>query len=211
MLLRLKQKKEIENNKEFEIGALGSGSDFTPFLQHLGIASINIGYGGEDEGGVYHSVYDSYDHYLRFGDPTFEYGVTLAKTGGRMMMRLADAEILPFNFPVFSKTVSGYLTQIEKMTDKMREKTDELNYELKNNYFEEAADPTKTSVAPKAESEVPHLNFAPLDNAMTGLQKSADSFRDAKKQLMKSGKKLTTRTIKRFECNYLPDRKRSYQ
>jgi N-acetylated-alpha-linked acidic dipeptidase len=190
------EKKEIEDNKEFEIGALGSGSDFTPFLQHLGIASINIGYGGEDEGGVYHSVYDSYDHYLRFGDPTFEYGVTLAKTGGRMMMRLADVEILPFNFPVFSKTVSGYLTQIEKMTDKMREKTDELNYELKNNYFEEAADPTKTSVAPKAESEVPHLNFTPLDNAMTGLQKSADSFRDAKKQLLKSGKKLTTEQLK---------------
>ena len=71
-------------------------------MQHLGIASLNLGYGGEEGGGVYHSVYDSYDHYIRFGDPTFEYGITLSKTAGRAVLRLADAEVLPFNFDDFA-------------------------------------------------------------------------------------------------------------
>ena len=194
----MEAKKEIMNSKTFKVGALGSGSDYSPFLQHLGIASVNIGYGGEDEGGVYHSIYDSYDHYIRFGDPTFEYGIALAKTGGRLVMRLADAEILPFNFKVFSKTVSDYLGQVEKLTENMRKGTAQLNYELKNNIFQKVSDPTKTSVAPKPEDEVPFLNYSPLENAVGGLQHSADNFSAAKKQLGNSDKKLTTEQIKQL-------------
>ena len=70
----------FQTNGDHPIGALGSGSDYTPFLQHLGIASLNLGYSGESGGGSYHSIYDSFDHYVRFGDPTFAYGVTLAWT-----------------------------------------------------------------------------------------------------------------------------------
>ncbi|HKI79081.1 MAG TPA: M28 family metallopeptidase [Ignavibacteriaceae bacterium] len=203
----VESKKEIENSDEFPVGALGSGSDYTPFLQHLGIASMNIGYGGEDEGGVYHSIYDSYDHYIRFGDPTFEYGVTLAKTGGRIMMRLADAEILPFNFPGFSNTVSGYLDEIVKMTDKMRKETEQLNYEITHNLFEKVSDPTKTSIAPKPESEVPHLNFSSLENATTQLKKVAEKFGIAKSQFLSSGKKLTQDQEKKLnEIIYLSER-----
>lgn len=203
----IEEKKKIENSNELSVGALGSGSDYTPFLQHLGIASISIGYGGEDEGGVYHSVYDSYDHYIRFGDPTFEYGVALAKTGGRMMMRLADAKVLPFSFTVFSKTVSDYLDQIEKMTDDMRKETEQLNYELRNKLFDKVADPKKTSISPKSEDEVPYLNFTPLQNALSNLQNSAEKFSEANKQLTNSGKELTAEQARRLnELIYITER-----
>ena len=187
----LEKKKELENNKNLEIGAMGSGSDYTPFLQHLGIASLNLGYGGEEEGGVYHSVYDSYDHYIRFGDPTFEYGVALAKTAGRAVMRLADSEILPFDFNDFAGRVTTYLNQIEKLTKDMREETNQLNLELKDSLFTEVSDPTKVSIPPKSKDPVPYLNFAPLDNAIGNLQKSADEYQKAKSEFMKSAKKLT--------------------
>ncbi len=184
-------KKEIETNKELKVSALGSGSDYTPFLQHLGIASMNIGYGGENEGGVYHSVYDSFDHYMRFGDPTLEYGIALAKTGGRLVLRMADANILPFNFDDFANTILAYLAQVKKLTNDMRETTNALNYELKNNLFEEAADPTKISLPPKSEAPVPYLNFAPLENAIDNLQHSADAYQKIKNELLESGKKLS--------------------
>ncbi|HEY7900333.1 MAG TPA: M28 family peptidase, partial [Caulobacteraceae bacterium] len=81
------------------IGDLGSGSDYSAFAEHLGIASINLGFGGEGQsGGVYHSAYDTYDHFARFGDPGFVYGVTLAKTAGRLVLRAADAEVDPLKF-----------------------------------------------------------------------------------------------------------------
>jgi N-acetylated-alpha-linked acidic dipeptidase len=185
------RKRELESAKNLEIGAMGSGSDYTPFLQHLGIASLDLGFGGEGEGGVYHSAYDSYDHYLRFGDPTFEYGIALSKTAGRAVLRLADDNILPFNFDDFAGRVSTYLNQIEKLTKDMREETNQLNLELKDSLFTEASDPTKTYIPPKPEDPVPYLNFAPLENAVNTLQKSADEYQKAKNELIKSGKKLS--------------------
>jgi N-acetylated-alpha-linked acidic dipeptidase len=72
-------RKELMSKKTVDVEALGSGSDFSPFLQHIGVASFNIGFGGENGGGEYHSVYDSYDDYTRFKDPNFVYGVVLQK------------------------------------------------------------------------------------------------------------------------------------
>ncbi|MGA8266027.1 MAG: transferrin receptor-like dimerization domain-containing protein [Ignavibacteriaceae bacterium] len=192
-------KRELESAKNLKIGAMGSGSDYTPFLQHLGIASLNLGFGGEGEGGVYHSVYDSYDHYIRFGDPTFEYGVALAKTAGRAVLRLADGNILPFNFDDFAGRVSTYLNQIEKLTTNMREETSQLNLELKDNMFTEVSDPTKISFPPKPEGPIPFLNFAPLENAVNTLQKSADEYQKAKNEFMKSGKNLTEDQAKNLD------------
>jgi N-acetylated-alpha-linked acidic dipeptidase len=192
-------KRELESAKNFKIGAMGSGSDYTPFLQHLGIASLNLGFGGEGEGGVYHSVYDSYDHYIRFGDPTFEYGVALAKTAGRAVLRLADGNILPFNFDDFAGRVSTYLNQIEKLTTNMREETSQLNLELKDNMFTEVSDPTKISFPPKPEDPVPFLNFAPLENAVNTLQKNADEYQKAKNEFMKSGINLTEDQAKNLD------------
>ena len=100
---------------DLRIDALGSGSDYTPFLQHLGVASLNIGFSGEDNGGSYHSIYDSFDHYNRFGDPGFAYGVALAKAGGRAMLRLANADVLPFQFGPLAETIDRYLKEVTKL------------------------------------------------------------------------------------------------
>ena len=108
--------KEVRERGELRLPALGSGSDFTPFLQHLGVASLNIGFGDDDSGGSYHSIYDSFDHYTRFLDPTFAYGVTLAKVGGRVVLRLANADVLPFDPTPVADTVAGYAREVQKPT-----------------------------------------------------------------------------------------------
>ncbi|HVX50726.1 MAG TPA: M28 family metallopeptidase, partial [Chitinophagaceae bacterium] len=105
-------KKGSLNKKGLELGALGSGSDFSPFLQHLGVPSLDIGYGGEDPGGEYHSIYDSYDDYSRFKDPGFHYGVALSQTAGRAALRMADADILPFNFKDLYIKVDNYVGEL---------------------------------------------------------------------------------------------------
>ena len=184
-------REEFRARKDLKMGALGSGSDFTPFLQHLGIASLNIGYGGESEGGVGHSVYDTFDHYMRFGDPTFAYAVALAQTGGHAVLRLADAEILPFDFMAFSETVSEYADQLKMLIQNMRAETLELDRELRDGVFALTADPKKTTRPPKVKSPVPFLNFAPLDNAISGLSESAVEYQKAVNYLQTAGKSLS--------------------
>src|SRR5438105_7749292 len=98
-------RQEIRTRADLRIGALGSGSDFTAFLQHDGVASLNIGFGGEDGGGIYHSIYDDFYWYTHFSDTDFSYGRVLAQTGATMTMRLADAGLLPFEFNNFADTV----------------------------------------------------------------------------------------------------------
>lgn len=173
-----KAKKEILNKKSMTIGALGSGSDYTPFIQHLGVPSLNIGYGGEGGGGVYHSIYDSYEHYKRFGDPKFDYGIALAKTGGRATLRLVESDVLPFDFKGFHKTLSGYLTEVTALIDNLRESTEVENQMIKEKRYVLAADPTKTYVPPVAKEAVPFINFSSLQNAISALEKSATTFAD---------------------------------
>jgi N-acetylated-alpha-linked acidic dipeptidase len=173
-----KAKKEILAKKTLSIGALGSGSDYSPFIQHLGIASLNLGYGGENEGGEYHSIYDSYDHYKRFKDPKFEYGVALAKTAGRATLRLAEADVLPFDFKAFQKTVSVYLTEVTTLLDNLRDATEVENQMIKEKRYVLAADPTEKYISPTAKEAVPYLNFASLQNAISNLEKAAASFAD---------------------------------
>jgi N-acetylated-alpha-linked acidic dipeptidase len=109
-------KKELNERADLRIGALGSGSDYTPFLQHLGIASMNTGFGGDGGGGVYHSVYDSFAWYVKFGDPTFDHGRALSQVNGTIIMRLAGAEVLPFEFTNLADTIGRYLDEIDKLT-----------------------------------------------------------------------------------------------
>ena len=172
-------KKDAMERSDLRIDALGSGSDYTPFLQHLGIASIDIGFGGESGGGSYHSIYDSFDHYLRFGDPTFEYGVALAKVGGHAVMRLADAETLPFDFTNFADTIGQYVNEVTRLADTMRDETRTTNQLISSGMLKAVQDPTKTFVVPAVKDDVPYLNFAPLQNALTKLNKSAARFRKA--------------------------------
>ena len=161
---------------DLRIRALGAGSDYSPFLQHLGIAALNLGYGGEDEYGQYHSIYDTYDHYVRFMDPTFEYGITLAKTTGRATLRLASADVLPFEFTALAATVKRYADEVEKLADTMREESEEKNRRIEEGTFTAYSNPHKPYVAPKPDDPVPHLNFAPLQNAVQSLEKSAAAY-----------------------------------
>lgn len=162
---------------DLPIEALGSGSDFTPFLQHLGIASLSIEYGGEsDQDGVYHSDYDSFDHYVRFGDPGFVYGIAEAETIGHVILRVADADVLPLQFAGFADAVGGYVGEIHELTDRKRKAAEELGKLLDQNAFTLAADPTRPVLAPERDPEVPYLDLAPLDNVAARLKRSAKAY-----------------------------------
>jgi N-acetylated-alpha-linked acidic dipeptidase len=169
-------RKELRDRLDLRIAALGSGSDYTPFLQHLGIASLNLGYGGEDDGGSYHSIYDSFAHYTRFGDPGFEYGIALAQTAGRAELRLADADVLPFEFTAFADTLGRYVTEVTKLADEMREETEETNRRLRDHTYEIAADPKLVQVLPSPRPTVPYISLAPLLNAKARVEESARGF-----------------------------------
>ena len=168
-----KAKKEELNKKELNLSALGSGSDYSSFLQHIGIPSLNLGFGGEDDGGEYHSIYDSYDHYSRFKDPGFNYGIALSKTAGHAALRMANADVLPFDFRSLQKTIEGYVGNLTSQLDQMREGTAVENQLIKENYYNLANDPTHPIKAPESKTEVPYLDFSPLQNALAALAKSA--------------------------------------
>ena len=170
------ERDEIRARELIRLEALGSGSDFTPFLQHAGIASLHIGYGGEDEYGVYHSVYDSFDHFTRFDDPNFVYGIVQTKTTGRMMLRLANAETLPFETVSLAETIARYADEVQKLAQNLRRETEDHNRMLRDRTQEIASDPNRTFVAPAAKEAVPHLEFAPLQNAVARLTKAAKAF-----------------------------------
>lgn len=173
---------------DLPIQALGSGSDFTVFLQHLGIATLNIEYGGEDEQrGSYHSEFDSFDHYVRFGDPHFAYEVLEAKTGGHLVLRMANAQVLPLQLSGFADTIERYVREVHKLADDEREHAATLATLLEQNAFELATDPSQVIAAPQRESEVPYIDFAPLDNAALRLKKSAQAFDSAYAQAFAAG------------------------
>jgi N-acetylated-alpha-linked acidic dipeptidase len=164
------------SSAELELGALGSGSDFTPFLQHLGVNSLDVGFEGETDYGVYHSAYDSFDHFRRFVDPTFEYGVALAKVAGRLMLRASQAQLLPARESDFAASIAGYDDELHKLADGMRAKTLELSKLLDEDAYKLAADPLKPRAPPPRTADVPYLNFAELDNAIAKLTQSAKAF-----------------------------------
>ena len=168
-------RKKILDEKELTIGAMGSGSDYSSFIQHAGIPSLDIGYGGEDNGGEYHSIYDSYYDYAHFKDPDFRYGVTLAETAGRAVLRVAQANALPFDFTHLYKTINGYSTELESLLKTERESTEVENHIINSGGYKVGEDPTKHYVVPAPKSEVPYLDFSPLQNALASLQKSVDS------------------------------------
>jgi N-acetylated-alpha-linked acidic dipeptidase len=161
---------------EIQLGALGSGSDYTPFLQHLGISSLNVEFRGESDYGVYHSAYDSFDHFRRFVDPTFEYGIALAEVAGRMVLRAADADLLPARESDFAACVAGYDEQLHKLLDGTRAKTRDLDKLLGEGAYAIAQNPRLPRAPPVRLAEVPELNFADLDHAVERLKTSAKSF-----------------------------------
>ncbi len=171
-----KLKAEAKDRADLRIYPMGSGSDYTPFLQHLGIASANMGFGGEADGGSYHTMYDTYEHYTTWGDPGLVYGATLAKVTGRAALRLANAPRLPFEFKGLANNVALYVTELKELADKMRKSTDKTNQMINDGIYAAALDPTKTLGPPATEAPVPHFNFAPLENALGRLQAAANGF-----------------------------------
>ena len=176
----IKAKKEIFEATTYPLGAMGSGSDYSSFIQHLGVPSLNIGYGGEDAGGEYHSIYDSYDHYARFKDTEFKYGVTLAKTSGRAVLRLSEADALPFDYTSLHKTINGYITELMSNVEALREKAQVENELIKNNAYKIAADPTTKLTTPNLLAEVPFVDFSFLLNALATLEKSTQKLEQLK-------------------------------
>ena len=177
---------------DLPLEGLGSGSDYSPFLQHLGVASLNIEFGGEaEQQGVYHSQYDTFEHYMRFGDPGFLYEVAEAKTVGRVALRMADAEVLPMQFTGFADTVGQYLDEVHKLVEEKRRSAEELGKLLDQNAFIAASDPTKPVAPPAREPEVPYFEFASLDNVLTRLQRSARGYDDLYAKVLDGTLKLT--------------------
>jgi len=170
----VKARKELLNKNELSINALGTGSDYSAFLQHLGIPSLNLGFGGEDAGGEYHSIYDSYDDYSRFKDPGFSYGIALSQTAGRVVLRLADAEILPFNFRTLSKTIGTYVKELIDLNNQLQENRASENQLIKDSIYLLAQDPQKPYKVSAQQEEVPTLDFTILQNSLTALNSAAN-------------------------------------
>ena len=170
---------EAKNRSDLRISPLGSGSDYTPFLQHLGIASANIGFGGESAGGSYHTMYDTYEHYSKWIDPGLVYGEVLAQVAGHATLRLANAPRLPFEFKGFTDNVSVYISEIETLADDMRTNTEETNQNITDGIYDLILDPTKSLGPPTAQAQVPFFNFAPLKNALTRLESAAENYETA--------------------------------
>ena len=180
---------EDRNRLDTRIGALGSGSDYTVFIDHLGIPSANLGFGGEDQGGgQYHSVYDDFYWYTHFSDTNFDYGRALAQTAGTMVIRMADADVLPYQFTDEAETIHTYVTEVKKLADTMRTQIKQRNEDLAEGAYKAAADPKKTSVAPPVETVPPYFNFAPLDQATDDLTAAASQYEKAFSAHGSSGK-----------------------
>ena len=187
-----KDAKAAASGGDLPIEALGSGSDFTPFMQHLGITTLNIEYGGEsDQAGVYHSDYDTFEHYVRFGDPQFAYGVAEAQTAGHAVLRMAEADVLPLQFSEFAETIAGYVEEVHQLADGKRKSAEELGKLLDQNAFTLAADPTRVVLPPAREPAVPYLNLAPLDNIATRLKAAAKAYDDLYAKFAAGTLKLT--------------------
>jgi len=173
----LEAKKRIWDQKELKLDAMGSGSDYSSFIQHAGIPSLNLGFGGEDGGGEYHSIYDSYSLYEKFKDPGFQYGVTLAETAGHAVLRMSNADGLPFDFTYLAKTIDTYSEELIALLKTSRETTDIENQIINSRGYAVGEDPTKGYIAPHVKPEVPYLDFSPLQNALRQLEKSVDSLK----------------------------------
>jgi N-acetylated-alpha-linked acidic dipeptidase len=175
------RKREFRTRPDLRIGALGSGSDYTAFIDHLGIASINVSFGGEGGGdGVYHSIYDDFYWFTHFSDTDFVYGRALSQTVGTAVIRLADAGLLPFQFGDFADTVRIYLDELKKLDADQRAQIDERNREIEEGVFIAAADPRLTLIPPPKDPIPPHLNFAPLDDGIDALARSAQKYDTAR-------------------------------
>ena len=170
------ERREARGRGDLRLDMLGGGSDHAPFNNFAGVAALGIGFGGEDGGGIYHSIYDDFYWYTHFSDTDFSYGRALSQVGGTAMMRLADADLLPFEFGDFADDVQMYVREVKKFAGEQQEEVSEKNREIEEGAYTATADPREKYVPPTKQDVPPHLNFAPLDNAVDKLNASAAEY-----------------------------------
>jgi len=164
---------------------MGAGSDYTAFLHHAGVPALNMAFGGESGGGAYHSLYDTYEHYKRFSDGNFIYGTTLSRVNGRLVLRLSEADILPFRFVNMVDNIGNFISDNKKLLRKVKSDTELRNSLLENNDFLISQNPKKTYLSPERLDKVPEFNFKPLDDAFKRLTSSAWKYEEALLQYKK--------------------------
>ena len=175
------ERTEARNRPDLRISALGDGSDYVSFQDFAGIPSLDLGFGGEDRGSQYHSIYDDFYWYTHFEDTDFSYGRALAQLAGSAMMRMADAELLPYNFANTADTVATYVDQVKTLLKTEQDEISEKNKEIDEGVFTAISDPKSPIAAPKREDAPPFLNFAPLENGSAALTASAKAYQAALK------------------------------
>ena len=190
-------REEALKASDLKIGALGDGSDYTAFINHIGIPAADIGFGGEASGGIYHSIYDDFYWYTHFGDPDFAYERAESQVMGMAVMRLADAEVLPFDFQGFAETVKKYLSNVQELLETNQTEIKQRNAEIADGVFNATSDPTKPLSPPPAAKVPPHFNFAPLQNALDELSENAGKLAKAWNKAQANGWALPEVTIAR--------------
>jgi N-acetylated-alpha-linked acidic dipeptidase len=173
------KRSEIRKRDDLQIFMLGDGSDFTAFQDFAGIPALDMEFGGEDEGDQYHSIYDDFYWYTHFVDTDFSYGRALAQTAGTVILRLADADLIPVDYSAQADAIAKYESDLEKLLKDKQDEIAEQNLELQEGVFKASADPHKTFVPPPQEAVPPFMNFSPLKNAIERLKKSADLYSQA--------------------------------
>jgi N-acetylated-alpha-linked acidic dipeptidase len=173
------ERKDLRARNDLVVTALGDGSDFTAFQDFAGISTLDISFGGEDDGDQYHSIYDDFYWYTHFIDTDFVYGRALAQTGGTAMMRLADADLIPYDYSPQAEAIAKYEEELEKLLKDKQDEFTERNLQLKEGVFTATADPRKPSVPPPVETVPPYMNFAPMKNAIDLLKKSSERYSKA--------------------------------
>ena len=173
---RTDEKKEAREREDLRIDALGSGSDYSSFLDHAGVPSLNLGYGGEDDGGIYHSIYDDFYWFTHFSDSSYVYGKALSQAAGIAVMRLASADLLPFAFTNLAETAGGYVKQLKKLRDSVSDQIAERNLAITEGVYAATSDPRDPIFAPARQEPPPQFDFAPLDKAVESLTKAAEDY-----------------------------------
>ncbi len=186
--------KEATSRADLRIGALGSGSDFSAFLDHLGIASLDVAYGGEDKDGIYHSIYDDFYWYTHFADTSFVYGRALAQTDGTLVLRMAQADVLPYDFAALADTLHVYIDELKALLETRRTEAARRKAAFDVNAFQLTIDPKHPAVPPPALETPPFLNFAPLENAIAALDKASAHYNKARTEAL--GKSLPPDRLK---------------
>jgi N-acetylated-alpha-linked acidic dipeptidase len=157
------------------------------FLDFAGIPALDLGFGGEDRGSQYHSIYDDFYFYTHFEDTEFVYGKALAQVGGTAVMRMADAQLLPYNFANTADTVETYVDEVKKLLKSEQDEIAEKNKEIDEGVFSATSDPKNPIAAPKREEMPPFLNFAPLENGAAALTAAAKEYQAAVKAVEANG------------------------